>query len=84
MTKILSIILIFSNSFYCSSYAKKTRTDFVETKNKIKTKEEILVESAVKKYNLDIKVKTIKFNEEIERIYNLNDDENKYIKKVNI
>ena len=79
MTKILLIILIFSNSFYCSSYTKKTRTDFIEIKNKIKTKEEILVESAVEKYNLDIKVKTIKFNKEIEKIYNLDDDENKYI-----
>ena len=70
MIKILLFFLITFNINNCFAFDKK-QIRYYEISNNIKTKEEILVESAIKKYDLDIKIKTIKFNNKMKFLFEL-------------
>lgn len=70
MTKILLTLLIIFNQLYCLSLnQKQLDPKYTEVKTKIKTKEEVLVESAVAKFNLNVIVKTIRLQDRANFIY---------------
>lgn len=78
MIKILLIILIvLNNNCGLLSTNKRDKIDYTEIKNNFKTKEEILIESAIKKFNFDINLKTVKLNKVYRRTWNIEDNDDK-------
>lgn len=69
MIKILLVCLITFNN--CFSFDKKLNDRYYEISNNAKTKEEMLLESSIKKYNLNINIKTIKFKNKINNLFEI-------------
>ena len=80
MVKMLLIILIVLNN-HCGflSKSKKEKIDFIEIKSNIKTQEQVLVEDAIKKFNFNINLKTVKLNKAYRRTWDIENNNNKYI-----
>ena len=78
MIKILLMVLIIINSS-CNFQLKKVKEkiNYIEIQNNIKIKEKILIESAIKKFNLNINLKIIKLNKVYRRTWNIEDNDNK-------